>query len=81
MKTSVSKPPALGSAFLKPGDNVIHFYYSEAEQLRFSSYLQEGFERGLGIIVAGAGDRHPLLSRAVKPPRLQRRRNLLRLQV
>lgn len=81
MKTSIPKLPSLGTAFLKPGDNVIHFYYSEAEQLRFASFLQDGLDHGVGIIVAGAGERHPLLHRAVHAPRLQRRRNFLRLQV
>lgn len=81
MKTLFPKLPALGTAFLKPGDNVIHFYYSEAEQLRFASFLQEGFDHGAGVIVAGVGDHHPLLSRGVRVPRLQRKRNLLRLQV
>lgn len=81
MKTFLPKLPALGTAFLKPGDNVIHFYYSEAEQLRFSSFLQDGLDHGVGIIVAGVGERHPLLHRGIRAPRLQRRRNLLRLQV
>jgi hypothetical protein len=81
MKTTLPKLSALGTAFLKPGDNAIHFYYSEAEQLRFSSFLQSGFNDGQGIIVAGVGGRHPLLSQAVKTPRLHRKRNFLRLQV
>jgi hypothetical protein len=81
MKTSVSRLPALGAAFLKTGDNVINFYYSEAEQLRFSGFLQEGLDRGSGVIIAGVGERHPLLTHGVHQPRLQRRRNMLRLQV
>ena len=81
MKTPLPKLPALGTAFLKPGDNVIHFYYSEAEQLRFSSFLQEGLDRGAGVIIAGVGERHPLLNHGIRLPRLQRKRNLLRLQV
>jgi len=81
MKTPLPKLPALGTAFLKPGDNAIHFYYSEAEQLRFASFLQEGFDRGAGVIVAGVGEHHPLLSRGVRVPRLKRTRSLLRLQV
>ena len=81
MKNSASWLPALGSAFLKPGDNVINFYYSESEQLRFSTFLQEGLDRGYGVIVAGVGERHPLLTHTAYQSRLQRRRNMLRLQV
>lgn len=81
MKDSPSILPVLGSGFLKPGENVIHFYYSGAEQARFTPFLQEGLEHGMGVVIAGVGDHHPALMPGVRAPRLQRRRNLLRLQV
>src|SRR5947209_8391694 len=80
MRNSVPKMPTLGAGYLKPGDHVIHFYYSAVEQLRFATFLQEGVDQGGAAILAGGGERHPLLA-AVRAPRMQRRRNVLRLQV
>ena len=72
----------LGSSFLKAGDTAIHFYYSVAEQTRFAPQLQEALERGMGLVLASAGDRHPLLTLgALRPPRFPRQNNFLRLQV
>src|SRR5215469_14720594 len=81
MNDSLSKLPALGTGFLKPGDHVVHFYYSSEEQSRFQPMLQEAIDRGLGVIVAGVGERHPLMANGLRPHRLQRKRSLLRLQV
>jgi hypothetical protein len=69
----------VGSSFLKPGDSAIHFYYSAAEQARFAPQLQEALERGLGVVLATAGDRHPLAG--LRPPRFRRTNNFLRLQI
>ena len=83
MKSSPAvTPSALGASFLKPGDTAIHFYYSAAEQARFAPHLQEALERGFGIVLATAGDHHPLAAAgALRPPRLSRQNNILRLQV
>ena len=80
MKTSVPKLSPVGASFLKPGDTAIHFYYSENEQGRFASLLQDALDRGIGVIVASVGERHPLLN-ALHAPRFPRQRNLEHLQV
>src|SRR5438067_8389956 len=81
MKTSVPKLSPVGASFLKPGDTAIHFYYSENEQGRFASLLQDALNRGVGVVVASVGERHPLLNGALHAPRFPRQRNLVRLQV
>jgi hypothetical protein len=73
---------SVGHNFLKAGDTAIHFYYSPAEQCRFAGYLQEALDRGAGVIVATAGENHPLLlSGVLRPPRLARHNNFTRLRV
>ena len=76
------KLPPVGSSFLRLGDSAIHFYYSAGEQARFAPQLQEALQRGQGVVLATAGDRHPLAAPGVlRPPRFPRQNNFLRLQV